>query len=708
MKYRYQLMSLTFLSVVSIPIAAESVDLDFSNQMETTNVSTGFGPSYDGPIMRFLNVGTHNGKTIDAKVSSSIFGEANFLYHTPNYKEGAGEPQGDIGFLYETTAPGAAGLIYTFEFFDGTDGLSATFSVPYTIPEFDMIGYDIDGESVQSEQVRVFKSEGFFSYQTGTAAASLTAEESADGLSVLFSGPGTNFSETNTSGAVKFTYKNTSAITLQFETVTASNSYLPNPIFSAFDGNWELSGFTDPVTSSNSSDFGDAPNEYNTLQASNGAEHAISTSLYLGSNIDADDDGQPSLGSSGDDLDIDGNDDDGITLLTNLEIGLDALINVSVFGEGYLQAWADWDMNGSFDEDEQIITNYAVSNGLQVIPIRVGDDAVVGQAQTRFRVSSSPNIPSSGYVGDGEVEDYVFNVTDLGTTIQHSGFYTAAFEDNWPEVGDFDVNDVVTYYRTTIIIKDDKVLRFDINGNITAYGAFYGNGLGWKLEGFVESEVNLQLSRVVKNGVTRSNISPFTGEEKDYADVPAGQDLVVVASLNLRNDIPINPECLFHRTNPTCGASLEAEQMTFSISLPFNVGDEPSVSSVMPLGGYDPFIFGPGEGLYHGSSFSSPPGKELEIHTADFPPTTRGTLVSDYYGIAQDDSDPTSGKYYRTSGNLPWGILISVPWNHPSEYVDISHVYPDFAEWATSGGTVKQTWYLNPDASKTWTTTDDQ
>ncbi len=68
---------------------------------------------------------------------------------------------------------------------DGTDGL---FSCPYTIPEFEMIGCDIDGEPVQSEQVRVFKSEGFYSYQLGECSWGLTAEESADGNSVLFTG----------------------------------------------------------------------------------------------------------------------------------------------------------------------------------------------------------------------------------------------------------------------------------------------------------------------------------------------------------------------------------------------------------------------------------------------------------------------------------------------------------------------------------------
>ena len=237
-----------------------------------------------------------------------------------------------------------------------------------------------------------------------------------------------------------------------------------------------------------------------------------------------------------------------------------------------------------------------------------------------------------------------------------------------------------------------------------AYGASYGNGLGWKLNGFDESDIDLQTARVQRNGVTRADISPFTGEDKEVAS--PGGDLVVVASLNLKNDLPINAECMFHRTNPSCSPSLESEQMTFSISLPFASGSEPTVSSLVPLSGFDPFIFGPGEGQYHGDSFTSSPGKDLEIHTADFPPTTRGTLVSDFYGIAQDDSDPSSNKYYRTTQNMPWGILISSPWNHPAEYIDISEAYPDFAEWATSGGSAKPTWYQNPTSDKTWSTED--
>ena len=236
------------LGIVSPNVMSEIVDLDFSNHQETTDgTDSQLGSSYSGADMHFINVGTHDGKTIDAKVTSNTFGDATFLFHTPNYKQTtSSEPNGDIGFVYQTESAGAAGLVYKFEFYDGTDALSGTFSVPYIIPEFEFIGYDIDGEPRQSEQLRVFKSEGFFSYQTGSSAASLTVVEEADG-SVLFTGPGTNYDEANTSGAVKLVYKNSSTVTLQFETVTAANSYFPNQIFSAFDGNWELSGFTNPT-----------------------------------------------------------------------------------------------------------------------------------------------------------------------------------------------------------------------------------------------------------------------------------------------------------------------------------------------------------------------------------------------------------------------------------------------------------------------------
>ncbi|HAD57712.1 MAG TPA: hypothetical protein DCG12_00515, partial [Planctomycetaceae bacterium] len=47
-------------------------------------------------------------------------------------------------------------------------------------------------------------------------------------------------------------------------------------------------------------DFGDAPDDYGTLRASNGAAHTIVDGFHLGAAVDAETDGQPGVGDGAD------------------------------------------------------------------------------------------------------------------------------------------------------------------------------------------------------------------------------------------------------------------------------------------------------------------------------------------------------------------------------------------------------------------------
>ncbi|MCW0469954.1 hypothetical protein OH492_16370 [Vibrio chagasii] len=69
--------------------------------------------------------------------------------------------------------------------------------------------------------------------------------------------------------------------------------------------------------------------------------------------------------------------------------------------------------------------------------------------------------------------------------------------------------------------------------------------------------------------------------------------------------------------------------MTFSISLPFNDDDQPTVKFTATIE-VDPSFLGPGEGYYQALVLLALRVKDLEIHTVDLPPTSRGTLVSDF------------------------------------------------------------------------------
>ena len=212
---------------------AASIDLDFSNQVESNNTTDiyGLGPAYTGNTMTFLNVASHDGTTVDAKVNASAFGLYTFQYHIPNYNTG------DIGFILNGTGHGSGGLSYVFQLYDGTGSNSGSFNTPLAAEELSIMVHDVDGSGHQSENLRAYSADGLISYQTGTNENSLVA--STEGNSVLFTGPRQNFLESDSTGAVILNYANTSQFTLNFESETFYGS-LPNPVFSAIDGDLSM------------------------------------------------------------------------------------------------------------------------------------------------------------------------------------------------------------------------------------------------------------------------------------------------------------------------------------------------------------------------------------------------------------------------------------------------------------------------------------
>lgn len=234
---------------------AVPVDLDFSNPYNVTfDTNIYWNPSHlatTDEVVHYTDVGMTGGNTIDARITATVFGGYVPDWQAPNYANtSASQPNGDHGFLYrrDSSIPigqeVSGGLTFVFELFDGTGGLSNTFTNPIIADKLNIIAYDVDGEPQQTENLRVFKADGLMSYITGSNAASLSANDM--GSSILFSGPGTNFSETDTTGAVLLNFANTDSFTLQFESTTiANNSHLNNPIFSAIDGDLFID-FVDP------------------------------------------------------------------------------------------------------------------------------------------------------------------------------------------------------------------------------------------------------------------------------------------------------------------------------------------------------------------------------------------------------------------------------------------------------------------------------
>jgi LruC domain-containing protein len=94
----------------------------------------------------------------------------------------------------------------------------------------------------------------------------------------------------------------------------------------------------------------------------------------------------------------------------------------------------------------------------------------------------------------------------------------------------------------------------------------------------------------------------------------------------------------------------------------------------------------------------------MEIHLPNYLPTD--LVDPSYFGTSDDRSIPSSGIYYKSANNLPWGIHIPVVLDHMLEYTEIIEGYLHFAEWAQSNGVSYPDWYLNNpgyrDQSKLW------
>lgn len=92
-------------------------------------------------------------------------------------------------------------------------------------------------------------------------------------------------------------------------------------------------------------------------------------------------------------------------------------------------------------------------------------------------------------------------------------------------------------------------------------------------------------------------------------------------------------------------------------------------------------------------------GRSWEVHLPDQAPTEAFDTANLFEaGLGVDDSNPSTGKYFKTAENHPWALIITSTdeWEWPLEYVDIVTAYPEFKQYAESGGDTNQTWHQSP------------
>ena len=174
---------------------------------------------------------------------------------------------------------------------------------------------------------------------------------------------------------------------------------------------FKLDGDGDVAVPPSCEDYGDAPDTYKTVVASDGPRHAMDLTLRLGAEVEFDGDGQPTPGADGDDLNRT-DDEDGVAAPITQSAGQATTVQVSATNStasaATLAGWIDLNRNGTFDPAERVTVAVPASSGTATYPLTFPVSSTNSDTYARFRLfpGSVANPLPTGAATAGEVEDY--------------------------------------------------------------------------------------------------------------------------------------------------------------------------------------------------------------------------------------------------------------------------------------------------------------
>jgi LruC domain-containing protein len=256
-----------------------------------------------------------------------------------------------------------------------------------------------------------------------------------------------------------------------------------------------------------------------------------------------------------------------------------------------------------------------------------------------------------------------------------NGMGSLAFEDRWPEIGDYDFNDLVVYYRINQITNgSNEVVEIEATYSTQAVGAGFKNGFGFMLPVAVSSVTSCTGTHLSENFINLAGNGLESGQ----------QNAVVIVFDNAYTTLTgvsgTNPEGISGINTSIGGKTGTGEEIL--IRLQFDSPVNPVLLGIPP---YNPFLI-------------VNRNRDKEVHLPDFPPTDLAD--PDLFGTGQDNSNPSQGIYYRSADGLPWSLNITDEFEYPIEKSQISEGHLRFIDWAISGGLNYSGWYLNQNGNR--------
>ncbi len=265
-------------------------------------------------------------------------------------------------------------------------------------------------------------------------------------------------------------------------------------------------------------------------------------------------------------------------------------------------------------------------------------------------------------------DDYPLDASRAFDTYWPSAdWYSLAFEDLWPAQGDYDLNDLVVDYRFKVVTNaSNQVVEMFPKFAIRAIGGGHHNGFGFQLEPAIATDqISVSGTILTSNYITLNASGLESGQNKPtFIAFDDAWDLVTPVSGYFGFNVSPNAP---YSTPDTVQLQINFQNPVVSIS-------------ALNLASFNPFI------IVNGI-------RGREVHLANHAPTSKAD--ASLFGTQADNSIPQQNRYYKTSNNLPWAINVATTFEYPVEKCDIIQAHLKMADWAISGGTTFQDWYLN-------------
>ncbi len=182
------------------------------------------------------------------------------------------------------------------------------------------------------------------------------------------------------------------------------------------------------------------------FQTANGPSNLVVT------NLDADNITDIITGNFGSDtvsvLTFTGGDEDGVRFAGAFAPDRVTGVTVNASAAGFVNAWFDFNRNGTFESSERLISGAPVVAGDNQFFISTPAGTADGPVITRFRFSAQQNLGPTGPAGSGEVEDHLIQVLAGGGGIPNTGHTNVGN----PE--DVDGNGRVELFDVLVLVND--------------------------------------------------------------------------------------------------------------------------------------------------------------------------------------------------------------------------------------------------------------